>query len=186
MNQSNHPVIRYHKLRSLGLLLILSIAPPMASVAAEGPKLGKPASPQEIAAWNLTVYPDGKGLPLGHGSVSEGKQVYERQCASCHGSNGLGGSSEELAGGNHKLTDPNPDKTIGTYWPYATTLFDFVRRSMPPNSPNALSNDQIYAVCAYLLHLNGIIQETAEMNATTLTQVKMPNREGFLRIDAPQ
>ena len=186
MNQSNHPVLRFPKLRTLGLLLILSIAPPLASVAAEGPTLGKPASPQEIAAWNLTVYPDGKGLPLGHGSAAEGKQVYERHCASCHGSNGLGGSSEELAGGKHELTDPNPDKTIGTYWPYATTLYDFVRRSMPPNSPGSLSHDQIYAVSAYLLHLNGIIPETAEMNATTLTQVKMPNREGFFRIDAPQ
>ncbi len=164
-------------------MLVCATAPLSAFAAADGPRLGKPATPEEIAAWNLTVFPDGKGLPPGHGSSIEGKAVYEHHCAACHGSNGLGGSAEELAGAKHSLTDAHPDKTIGTYWPTATTLFDFVRRSMPPAAPGSLSNDQTYAVCAYLLTLNAIIAESAEMNALALPQVKMPNREGFIRMD---
>ena len=164
-------------------VLVCATAPLSASVAADGPRLGKPATPEEIAAWNLTVFNDGRGLPPGHGTAIEGKAVYERHCAACHGSNGLGGSAEELAGAKHSLTDANPDKTIGTYWPTATTLFDFVRRSMPPAAPGSLSNDQTYAVCAYLLNLNAIIAESVEMNALALPQVKMPNREGFIRVD---
>jgi cytochrome c len=154
-----------------------------AQAAPEGPQLGKPASPQDIAAWNMTVFPDGRGLPAGHGTAAEGKAVYDQQCASCHGLKGSGGSAEELAGAKHGLTDANPDKTIGTYWPYATTLFDFIRRSMPLNAPGSLNKDHVFAVCAYLLHINGIINETAEMNATTLPLVKMPNREGFSPVD---
>lgn len=167
-------------------LVLLPLVSWQTCPAAEGPKLGKPASPQEIAAWSLTVFPDGKGLPAGRGTAAEGKTVYEQHCASCHGVKGSGGSAEELAGARHGLTDATPDKTIGTYWPYATTLFDFVRRSMPPNAPGSLGADQVYAVCAYLLHINGIIAETAEMDATALPLVKMPNREGFIRVDAPK
>ncbi len=187
MNQSNNPVIRFSRLRSLWFLAIVYVSiPSLACAGSEGPKLGKPATNQEISAWNMTVFPDGRGLPSGHGKASEGKQVYERLCVSCHGVNGLGGSSEELAGAKHSLTDPNPDKTIGSYWPYATTLFDFVRRSMPPDSPGSLSNDQVYAVCAYLLHLNGITPESADINASGLSQIRMPNKEGFVRIDEPE
>jgi len=163
-------------------LSLLTMAP--ACAAPEGPKLGKPASPQEIAAWSLTIFPNGKGLPSGRGTAAEGKAVYERHCAACHGPRGAGGSAEELAGGKHGLTDANPDKTIGTYWPYATTLFDFVRRSMPLDAPGSLSNDALYAVCAYLLHINGVIPETAEMTAATLPLVKMPNRDGFIPVNA--
>lgn len=173
--------------RILFLASTLAILPVFgASRAAEGPKLGAPASPQDIAAWSLTVFPDGRGLPPGHGNAAAGKAVYEQHCAACHGPAGIGGSAEELAGAKHGLTDSPPDKTIGTYWPYATTLFDFVRRSMPPGAPGSLSAEQVYAVCAYLLHVNGIISETAEMDAATLPQVKMPNREGFVRVDAPK
>ncbi len=188
MSQANHnddPTKKYRR-AVVFFTFICTAAALSESVAAEGPRLGKPASPEEIAAWNLTVFPDGRGLPSGHGTAAEGKPVYESHCASCHGTNGSGGSSEELAGARHGLTDANPDKTVGTYWPMATTLFDFVRRSMPPDAPGSLGNDQIYAVCAYLLHLNGIIAETAEMNALALSQVKMPNREGFIRVDAPK
>jgi mono/diheme cytochrome c family protein len=172
--------------RVLAWVLALSCTtdPLLAYGAAEGPRLGKPATPEEIAAWNLTVYPDGRGLPPGHGNATEGKLVYERFCGSCHGTDGAGGSSGELAGAKHGLTDANPDKTLGTYWPTATTLFDFVRRSMPPDAPGSLSDDQIYAVCAFLLHVNGIIGQSAEMNAATLPEVKMPNRDGFIRVEA--
>jgi len=171
-------------LNILLISLFLNVGP--ACAAKEGPRLGVPASAQDIAAWNLTVFPDGKGLPAGKGSAAEGKVVYEQHCASCHGTKGEGGSADELAGAKHGLTEATPDKTVGNYWPYATTLFDFVRRSMPPAAPGSLSNDQLYAVCAYVLHLNGILSETAEMNATTLPQIKMPNREGFMQVDAPK
>ena len=185
MNQFTNPLQLRITARKLAWIMVMTGAlAPLPMSAAEGPGLGIPASPQEIATWNLTVFPDGRGLPPGHGSAVEGKSVYQRYCASCHGANGSGGSSEELAGAKHGLTEAHPDKTIGTYWPFATTLFDFVRRSMPPDAPGSLSSDQLYAVCAFLLNLNGIIAESAEMNAATLAQVKMPNREGFVRIDA--
>jgi cytochrome c len=165
------------------VVLVLLLCARQAS-AAEGPKLGRPASSQDIARWSLTVFPDGRGLPQGRGAAFQGKMVYEQHCASCHGLQGQGGSADELAGARHGLVGPSPDKTVGTYWPYATTLFDFVRRSMPPAAPGSLSNDQLYAVCAYLLQLNGIIAEAAEMNASTLPLVRMPNREGFVPVDA--
>ncbi len=184
MNKSLPPNQVVKTLRVLAVMCAL--APPAAFSASEGPRLGRPASHEEIASWSLTVFPDGEGLPAGRGTAALGKSVYEQHCASCHGARGAGGSAEELAGARGNLTDPAPDKTIGSYWPYATTLFDFVRRSMPPQAPGSLDSDQIYAVCAYLLHLNGIISESAEMNATTLPQVRMPNREGFIPVDAPK
>lgn len=171
-------------LQVAGWAMLLAVG--QAEAGAEGPKLGKPASAQDIAAWSMTVFPDGRGLPAGRGNAVEGKAVYEQHCARCHGSNGTGGSAGELAGAKHGLTDAVPDKTIGTYWPYATTLFDFVRRSMPLDAPGSLSNDQVYAVSAYLLHINGVIAESAAMDKTSLPQVKMPNRDGFIRVDAPK
>ncbi len=151
------------------------------AAAPEGPKLGKPLNAADIAAMDINVFPDGSGLPPGKGTALEGKVIYDAQCAACHGAKGSGGSAGELAGGS-ALNGPHPDQTVGNYWPYATTVFDFVRRSMPLNAPRSLSDDQVYAVTAYLLHLNGLIGETAEMSAKTLPEVRMPNREGFVRI----
>jgi cytochrome c len=162
-------------------LPLLFILPVLATAAPEGPKLGRPATPEEIRAAAIHVFPDGSGLPPGQGTAVEGKAIYDALCASCHGPKGTGGSAGELAGGS-SLTGPHPDKTIGTYWPYATTIFDFVRRSMPLNAPRSLSDDQVYAVTAYLLHINGIVGEQAEMNAKSLPEVKMPNRDGFVKI----
>ena len=148
------------------------------------PHLGRPASARDIAAWQLNVFPDGTGLPVGRGTAKQGAPLYTKRCASCHGDQGIGGTAEELAGGHAPLTSEVPDKNIGTYWPYATTLFDFARRSMPMDAPGSLNADEIYAITAYLLFRNGIIGEHDEMNAHTLPQVQMPNRGGFLWIDA--
>lgn len=165
---------------ALAVALLSAFALPI-QAAPEGPKLGRPASPQEIAAQAINVFPDGTGLPPGKGTVAEGKAIYDAQCAACHGPKGMGGGAEELAGGAPP-NSPHPDRTIGAYWPYATTVFDFVRRAMPINAPRSLSDGQTYAVTAYLLYLNGLIGEQAELDAKTLPAIKMPNRDGFRQI----
>lgn len=184
----NRPMLKKHLPPNLVNWAWLPVAVMLGSpqaLALEGPRLATPAKPEAIAAWSMTVFPDGRGLPPGKGSVTEGQAIYAQRCASCHGVKGGGGSGPELAGASHGLTGPNPDKTLGRYWPYATTLFDYLRRAMPMDSPGSLGNDQVYALVAYLLHLNGLLQENAEMDAASLVQVKMPNRDGFIRIDAP-
>ena len=129
-----------------------------------------------------SVMPDGEGLPAGSGSVAEGKKVYQGQCLSCHGPLGQGASADQLAGAKMALTDDWPEKTVGNYWPYATTLFDFTRRSMPMQRPGSLSNDEVYAVTAYVLYLNAIIEKDSVLDAKSLLKVKMPNQNGFIDI----
>lgn len=142
--------------------------------------LGKPASPAAIAAWNIDVAPDGAGLPPGSGSVAAGQAVYAAQCAACHGTKGEGKPADALVGGLGTLATGKPVKTIGSFWPYATTVFDFIRRAMPYQAPQSLSADEVYAVTAYLLHLNGIVPADAVLDAASLPQVRMPNRDGFV------
>lgn len=166
-------------LKSL-LFLILGVANMAVAKELIGPGLGIQASPAMLKQWNGDVFPDGSSLPLGRGTPREGEAVYRAHCIGCHGSEGRGGSAEELAGAEHSLTDDPPDKTIGTYWPYATTIFDFSRRSMPLSNPGSLTDDQVYAVTAYLLFLNRIIGSDDEMNARSLPSVVMPNRNGFI------
>jgi S-disulfanyl-L-cysteine oxidoreductase SoxD len=148
------------------------------------PKLGKSITETEIKNTNLSIYPNGQGLPAGRGNAQQGKPLFEKYCASCHGDKGIGASATELANGTHALNSPTPDKTIGTYWPYATTLFDFIRRAMPMTAPGSLSNDETYALTAYLLQINNVINEKQEMNAQTLPNVVMPNAKGFIWINA--
>jgi cytochrome c len=150
--------------------------------APEGPNLGHPASAEEIAKFDINIFPDGSGLPPGSGTVTQGKVIYDKQCHACHGEGGLGASGESLAGAEMGLTGEWPDQTIGTYWPFGTTLFEFNRRSMPMDKPGSLNNNDVYAVTAYLLYLNGIIEVATTLNAETLMQVKMPNRGGFINI----
>lgn len=150
----------------------------------DSPHLGKPATESDIAAWDLSVFPDGTGLPAGRGTALEGKKLYAQHCARCHGAEGEGATADELAGGKAPLDSDYPDKNIGNYWPYATTVFDFTRRSMPMEAPGSLTADETYAITAYLLFLNGVIGEDEEMNAQTLPKVRMPNRDGFIWIDA--
>jgi cytochrome c len=150
------------------------------ALAGPGPDLGRQAGPDEVASWEIDIQPDGKGLPPGGGTATEGRVVYDAKCAPCHGKKGTEGPADPLVGGIGTLASKKPVKTVGSYWPYATTLFDYVRRAMPYNAPKSLSNDEVYAVSAYLLFLNGIIEPGARMDAKTLPQVRMPNRDGFV------
>ncbi len=142
--------------------------------------LGRPATPAEIAQWNIDVAPDGAGLPPGEGSVRQGEAVYANRCASCHGDRGQGHPMDRLVGGASAIATKKLVKTVGNYWPYATTLFDFVRRAMPFDAPQSLSPSETYAVCAYVLFLNGILPADATLDAKSLPRVRMPNRNGFV------
>ena len=146
----------------------------------KAPALGAPVSAEEIARFDISIPPSGAGLPAGSGSVKQGAAVYAAKCQSCHGEKGVGKPADPLVGGIGTLATPKPMRTVGSYWPYATTLLDYVRRAMPIQNPLSLSNDEVYAVSAYVLNLNGIVPADAVMNAQTLPQVKMPNRDGFI------
>jgi cytochrome c len=145
--------------------------------------LGRTPTAAEVDAWNIDVRADGQGLPPGRGSVAQGRTIFAETCAACHGDKGQGGQADRLVGGLGTLTQPNPVRTVGSYWPYATTLFDFVRRAMPFNAPESLDADQVYAVSAYVLSLNGIVPDDTVLDAASLAKVVMPNRNGFIRSD---
>jgi S-disulfanyl-L-cysteine oxidoreductase SoxD len=149
--------------------------------AALGFGQGRPATDAEIKAMDYTVLPNGVGLPKGHGDAAHGREIYAQKCQECHGARleGQSGKYPALAGGAGSLATINPVKTVGSYWPYATTLFDYIRRAMPYDHPRSLSADEVYSAASYVLFMNGIIGETEEMNQKTLPQVKMPNRNGF-------
>jgi mono/diheme cytochrome c family protein len=148
---------------------------------AEGPGLGRLAAPDEIASWDISIGPDGAGLPPGRGTPKQGETVYAEKCLACHGEKGAGKPNDQLVGGRGSLSgDQAPVKTVGSFWPYATTLFDYIRRAMPLNAAKSLSDDEVYAMSAYILQLNGIIGEADAMDAQTLPQVHMPNRDGFI------
>lgn len=154
----------------------------LGTVLAQGPKygVGRPATPAEIKALDISIAPDGKGLPPGSGTAAQGKDVFARRCQKCHGEAGIGGDEPPLVGGKGTLASAKPLKTVGSYWPYATTLFDYINRAMPFKEPGLLTHDQVYAVSAYLLFRNGIIGENDVMDAKSLPQVRMPNRDGFI------
>jgi len=161
-------------------LAISAIAASNAVYAGERYGFGRPATPQEIAGWDIDVSPSGAGLPPGRGDVRRGEAIFAVKCASCHGPHGEGKPMDRLVGGVGTLGDKKPEKTVGSFWPYATTLFDYVRRAMPLNAPQSLSADEVYAVSAYVLFLNGIVPQDATLDAETLAKVKMPNRDGFV------
>lgn len=141
--------------------------------------IGRAATPAEIAGWNIDVDGNGNNLPPGSGSVSRGHEIFDQQCAACHGATGEGGVGDRLAGGQGTLATPTPIRTVGSYWPYAPTLFDYIRRAMPQNAPESLSNEDVYAVSAYILNLNGLLPADATLDAKTLNAIKMPNRNMF-------
>jgi cytochrome c len=146
-----------------------------AASAADTPGLGKPISETDLALWDMSIPPDGKGLPSGNGTAAQGAAIFEQKCELCHGKNGYGGK-------NAMLINP-PDKkqrTMATYVPNATTIFDFTRRAMPWPQPKSLTNDEVYSLTAFILAGNKIIGENDVMNAETLAKVQMPNRDGFV------
>lgn len=146
--------------------------------------LGRKATDQEIAGWNIDVDRGGKWLPPGQGTVEQGRELFQTMCSACHGEKGEGGMGDRLVGGQGTLATPKPIKTVGSFWPYAPTLFDYIRRAMPLNAPQSLSSDEVYALTGYILNMNGIVPTKATMDAKSLGAVKMPNRDGF--VDDPR
>jgi S-disulfanyl-L-cysteine oxidoreductase SoxD len=163
-----------------GAVLVAAAVASGVAYGAEPYGFGRPATPREIAGWDIDVSPDGAGLPPGHGDVRQGEAIFAAKCASCHGPHGEGKPMDRLVGGVGTLRDKKPEKTVGSFWPYATTLFDFVRRAMPLNAPQSLTPDEVYAVSAYILFLNGIVPQDAALGPDTLAKIKMPNRGGFV------
>jgi cytochrome c len=142
--------------------------------------LGTPISEAEIAPWDISILPDGTGLPPGSGTPADGARIFAAKCSVCHGENGKGGLAAAIAGGGPLTSAIETTKTIANFWPYATTLFDFTRRAMPWPRPRTLTNDEVYALTAYMLSLNKIVGDNDVMNAQTLPTVRMPNRDGFI------
>jgi mono/diheme cytochrome c family protein len=144
--------------------------------------LGRPASAEELKQRDITTLPNGAGLPDGKGTVAQGETVYRDKCAACHGPNGEGVPPQgtQLVGGVGSLASDNPVRTVGSYWPYATSVWDYIHRAMPLNQPGSLSADETYAVTAFLLNRNKIIEASEVMDKESLPKVRMPNRDGFI------
>jgi S-disulfanyl-L-cysteine oxidoreductase SoxD len=167
-------------LERLALCAVMMIAAPAVALA-QNPRFGQPIAPADAAPWDISIPPDGAGLPAGRGTVAQGEAVYAAKCQACHGEKGAGRPNDRLVGGIGTLApDKTPVRTVGSYWPYATTLFDYVRRAMPWDRPKSLTDDEVYAVSAYILNLNGIIGADDIIDAQSLPKVKMPNRDGFI------
>jgi len=169
--------------RTLGVLaaaFLFAVAP--SARAADSPHLGKPVSETDIKAWDITILPDGTGLPPGNGTAAQGAKLFdEKSCSACHGKDAKGGIANMLIGSPSLVAQGiSANKTIANFWGQPTTLFDYIRRAMPWPMPHTLSNDEVYALCAYLLAGNKLIPEDEPMNAQTLPKVKMPNRDNFI------
>jgi len=172
---------KYTLLAALSLGSMLSTA----LVAQQTPHLGKPISEAQLQGWDLIVSPDGQGLPSGSGTAAQGKAVYEQQCAACHGLEAQGGAGVPgLVGGSTTATPVL--LTVGSYWPYTSTLYDYVRRAMPPTAPKSLSDEQVYQVVAYILHLNGLVDADMVIDSASLPKIEMPNHAGFIDRSAVQ
>ncbi len=172
--------------RQSGLLLVLFVMVAVGPADSWGTSkggpfhLGRVATPEEIQAWDIDVAPDGEGLPAGRGTVEEGERVYAKHCAGCHGATGVEGPNPKLVGGQGTLTSAHPVKTVGSYWPYATTLFDYIYRAMPFVAPQSLTPNQVYAVTAWILFQNGLLDKAVVLDRETLPKVRMLHRTGFV------
>jgi cytochrome c len=165
----------------LDLLLALLLAP-------QSPKygVGRPPTPEESRALGIMVGPDGKGLPEGSGTAKEGREVFAARCSRCHGEKAEGGIGPFLVGGQGTLATPKPRKSVGSFWPHATTLWDYIHRAMPFDRPGQLTPSEVYALTAYILYLNDIVSESQALNARTLPKIRMPNRDGFVADPRPE
>jgi cytochrome c len=166
-------------MRNAAAFLVLTLALTSNAAFSQSPNLGKPINPADIAAWDISILPDGTGLPAGSGTPADGARIFAAKCAACHGQNAKGGVNAALVGGA-PVKDMESEKTVANFWPFATTLFDYIRRAMPWRQPRSLTNEEVYSVTAYILSLNKIIGENDTMNAQTLPKVQMPNRNGFI------
>jgi cytochrome c len=171
---------------AFAMLCALSLSGEPASFA-QSPTygVGRPPTASELSAIDIEVLPDGSGLPAGSGTAAIGRDIYARRCETCHGPSGKEGPQDMLAGGQSSLATARPQKTVGSYWPYATTLWDYINRAMPFDRPGTMTHDDVYAATAYVLFLNGIVAEHDVLDRTTLPQVKMPNRNGFVADPRP-
>ncbi|WP_284178109.1 cytochrome c [Rhabdaerophilum sp. SD176] len=171
---------KFRKVAGLALFAALIAAPALAGKVG----LGREALPEEIAAWDIDVRPDGAGLPPGKGSVKDGEQLYLQQCATCHGEFGEGaGRWPVLVGGQGTLKSEGPEKTIGSFWPYASTTFDYIKRAMPYGNARSLSDDDVYAITAFLLNQNGIVKDDFVLSKENFSKVKLPNEQAFYHDD---
>jgi S-disulfanyl-L-cysteine oxidoreductase SoxD len=170
---------RFPSLAGAAVALMMGMCISTAAMA-DDTQLGHAATPAEIAAWDIDVRPDGQGLPKGSGTVMDGEPLYEDLCATCHGDFGEGsGRYPVLAGGHDTLTDDRPEKTVGSYWPYASTLWDYINRAMPYGDAQSLEADQVYALTAYVLYLNDLMDEEGSLDQDSLPKFKMPNAGNF-------
>ena len=186
------PMCRFPELKKAACWLTGSVLVASVAMAAESPKpagyygYGEPASAEQIAGWDIDVRPDGKGLPPGSGSVEDGEYLYQEQCAECHGSFGEGeGRFPVLAGGEGSLQDARPQKTVGSYWKYTSTLWDYIHRAMPFARPASLSDDEVYAVTAYVLYLNELVEDDFVLSQQNLTDIHLPNEANFIADQRP-
>jgi cytochrome c len=161
------------------LTAVLAAQLPLTSAQSPNFGVGRPPTAADLEAIDIDVTPDGKGLLPGSSTAAAGKDVYTRRCETCHGPTGTEGPQDILAGGQGSLATSRPQKTIGSYWPYATTLWDYIRRAMPFDHPGTLTTEEIYGTTAYLLYLNGIVGEREVVDQASLPQIRMPNRDGF-------
>jgi mono/diheme cytochrome c family protein len=170
-----------HKIALAAVFCALA-APAFAASGADVPvpHFGQPADPARIKAWSISILPDGTNLPPGKGSVSEGLATFTEKCVMCHGVNGVGKPADQLTGGVGTIGTKAPVKTVASYWPYATTLFDYIRRAMPANHPHSLNDHEVYSLVAYILSVDGIVKKDAVLDAKSLPKIQMPNRDGFI------
>lgn len=170
--------------RACSIVLAMGLAAGTGSVWSQTFGFGSQATAEDIAAVDIDVMPDGEGAPAGEGTYEEGKEIYMAKCAACHGEDMTspvqGTGAAALVGGRGTLDSGSPKKTVESYWPYASTVFDYTKRAMPFNAPGSLTDDEVYAVVAYILAEGGIIDQSTPMNAETIAEVEMPNKDGFI------